>query len=180
MLFVLCWLIGFAVFSFQSLSRKSVDNIHTSDAIIVLTGGLNRIDEALGLFAQGKANTLFISGVHPDVQNSDIFERWHGDTALPPCCLVLGKKSTTTVENAKESQEWVRNNDIASIILVTSNYHMPRATLEFKAALPDVEITAYPIQQDNLDVGERRIWELLFEEYHKVMWRGLQLLFSFQ
>lgn len=176
LLLLLAWVLGFACFAFQSLATKKNDLELTADAIIVLTGGLNRIDEGLQLFATGKASHLFISGVHKDVKKSDIFERWQGDIALPPCCLELGRTATSTVENAEESQKWARDNDITSIILVTSNYHMARSLLEFRSALPDVEIIPYPIVQDNLEPNEKRIWWLLFVEYHKVLLRGLQIL----
>ena len=178
LLFLFLWLIGFAAFSFYALSTTKPEIEHTSDAIIVLTGGANRVEEGLALFATGKAGNLMISGVHPDVKKAEIFSQWHGDTALPPCCLTLGQTATTTYENAQESKHWVEEAEITSIILVTSNYHMPRAMLEFKAAIPDIEIRPYAIRQDNLDEREKRIWYSLFEEYHKVMLRWVQLIFS--
>jgi len=172
------WLSGFALFSIYSLSARPAHVDQTSDAIVVLTGGQNRIDQGLILFAQGKASHLFISGVHPDVRKSEIIARWGGETALPPCCISLGKTATTTVENASETAEWGFENDIHSIRLVTSNYHMPRAYLELSSAMKDVKILTHPIEQDDLDTGEKRIWHLLFSEYHKFLLRFVQLIFS--
>jgi len=145
---------------------------------VVLTGGQNRIDQGLILFAEGKASHLFISGVHPDVKTSEIKGRWAGETSLPPCCFSLGKDSSTTIENASETAAWAQDNDIESIRLVTSNYHMPRAKLELLATMPDVRIIAHPIEQDDLDTGEKRIWRLVFSEYHKYILRSIQLLFA--
>ena len=175
---VLVWLTGFAAFAFYALSAPIPELNRTSDAIIVLTGGTDRIEDGLELFATGKASHLFISGVHPDVKKAEILAKWSGETALPPCCWELGRTATTTYENAQESRDWARDNDITSIVLVTSNYHMPRAMLEFNAVLPDVDIVPYAIEQSDLDQKEKRIWFLLFEEYHKLLLRWLQLAFS--
>lgn len=172
------WLVGYVGFSVVSLSASPQKVNQTTDAIVVLTGGKNRVDEGLALFAAGKASHLFISGVHPDVTSREIKSRWNGATALPPCCLTLGKKATTTIENATETAEWVKENDIQSIRLVTSNYHMARARLELGAVMPDIEILKNPIEQDDLKTHEKRIWKLLFSEYHKFMLRRVQLLFA--
>lgn len=172
------WLAGFAVFSVVSLLGLPEKSARTTDAIVVLTGGQNRVDQGLILFAEGKASHLFISGVHKDVKKREITSRWAGETSLPPCCIALGKDATTTIENASETAEWAEENDIQSIRLVTSNYHMPRAKLELSKAMPEVEILANPIKQDDLDTAEKRIWHLLFSEYHKYLLRFMQLLFS--
>jgi len=172
------WAVGFAVFSISALIAAPQKPSETSDAIVVLTGGKNRVDHGLTLFAQGKASNLFISGVHPDVRKREITRRWTGDTALPPCCISLGKTATTTIENASETADWAAKQDVSSIRLVTSNYHMARAKLELSATMPDVDILSHPIQQDDLNTGEQRIWELLFSEYHKYLLRFVSLLFS--
>ena len=172
------WVIGLVVFAMVSLSASPQKPAQTTDAIVVLTGGQNRIDQGLILFAQGKASNLFISGVHPDVKKYDITKRWAGETSLPPCCISLGKHATSTIENASETAEWAAEHDIKSIRLVTSNYHMARAKLELSAAMPNVRIITNPIQQDDLDTSERRIWRLMFSEYHKFLLRYVQLLFT--
>ena len=172
------WVVGFAVFSISALIASPQKKDHTTDAIVVLTGGQNRVDQGLILFAEGKASHLFISGVHPDVKKREITKLWGGETSLPPCCISLGKKATTTTENAVETAEWASKNDIQSIRLVTSNYHMARAKLELSSTMPDVNIYTHPIKQDDLDTAEQRIWELLFSEYHKFLLRFMQLLFS--
>lgn len=175
---IVLWAIGFVGFSVSALLAKPQKIDQTADAIVVLTGGKNRVDQGLILFAEGKASNLFISGVHPDVKKREITRRWAGETSLPPCCISLGKTATTTIENASETAEWAQKNDISSIRLVTSNYHMARAKLELSATMPDMDILTHPIKQDDLDTGEQRIWELLFSEYHKFLLRSVQLLFA--
>lgn len=172
------WACGFVTFSMISLTSSPQDMNVTTDAIVIFTGGYNRVDQGLILFANGKASHLFISGVHPDVTQNDIKRRWAGETALPPCCLEVGKNANTTVENARETAAWAEKNDITSIRLVTSNYHMARAKLELSKAMKEVDIIPHPIVQDNLDTAERKIWDFLFSEYHKFLLRSVQLIFK--
>ena len=47
---------------------------------------------------------------------------------------------------------WDANaNGFHSLILVTSDFHMPRAMLELRAALPDAHITPYAVRTSELD-----------------------------
>ena len=56
------------------------------------------------------------------------------------CCVDLGYQALDTAGNARETRDWAREHNITrSLIVVTSNYHMPRALAELSAALPDVD-----------------------------------------
>ncbi len=168
------WALGFAMFSIQVVYSDIAEARQKMDAIIVLTGGPDRVNKGLELFAEGTAKNLFISGVHPSVKKREILAQWTGKT-LPRCCLILGQQATSTVENASESKAWAQNNKIESIILVTSNYHMPRALMEFRSALPDTFIIPHPIAQKDLKADGGRMWKLLLSEYHKLILRWVQL-----
>ncbi|MGH1397885.1 MAG: YdcF family protein [Alphaproteobacteria bacterium] len=174
----LLWLIGFAAFASYALNIQPDKTIKTSDAIIVLTGGTDRVDTGLTLFASGKAANLFISGVHKDTPKKDIIALWKGQTALPPCCFDIGQTATTTLENAAEITAWTTDKKIFDALLVTSNYHMPRAMMEMRAAMPTIHFTPHAITQTDLPTHEKRIWELLFSEYHKFLIRFFTLLVS--
>ena len=162
----LFWLAGFAVFSFYALNATLDERVKTSDAILVLTGGVGRVDAGLSLFASGKATHLFISGVHPETSKQDIVARWQGEFALPPCCLEIGQSATSTVQNASEIAGWIADKPVHDVILVTSNYHMPRAMQEMRHSMPDIRFKPYPIAQSDLPEAEKRLWTLLFSEYH--------------
>lgn len=172
---LIAWGLGFIMFTVGVMHDKPQHVNQTIDAIVVLTGGSNRIEAGLELFAAGKASNLFISGVHPDVKKGDIVAQWKGDVALPPCCLILGKEATTTAENAQEVKEWGAVNDVTSILLVTSHYHMPRALIEFNDAMPDVFVVTRPTQQDDFKISDKNSLNLLFSEYHKSILRWVQL-----
>lgn len=173
--FLVIWGMGFAMFSLRVVYSDKDEARQRMDAIIVLTGGADRIEAGLELFAAGHAKNLFISGVHPSVKKHEITAQWHGNKLLPKCCLILGQQAKTTVENASESREWAQKNNVTSTILVTSNYHMPRALMEFNAALPDTFILSHPIAQEDLKPNDKHLWKLMFSEYHKLLLRWVQL-----
>ncbi|MCC6598286.1 MAG: YdcF family protein [Alphaproteobacteria bacterium] len=171
------WAIGFAAFAAFAITAPPRAPEQTTDAIVVLTGGDNRIQEGLSLFAHRKARHLFISGVHKDVTKNDLTNLWQSETPLPPCCLTLGYKATSTEQNAEETSDWIREQKFTSIRLVTGNYHMARSLMELHHALPGVEIYIHPVQQADLDIKNQRFWSLLLLEYHKTLYRAAQLLF---
>jgi uncharacterized SAM-binding protein YcdF (DUF218 family) len=106
--FIPCtWLFGLAGFAGGVLLIKPEKPTAHSDAIIVLTGGKDRIETGLDLFAEGLAPELFITGVHDDVTQAEITARYTGAKPLPECCMVLGYEANSTTENAAETKEWV-------------------------------------------------------------------------
>lgn len=174
--FLIFWAAGFGVFTLATLLRAPQAVDETTDAIVVLTGGNGRIQEGMALFASGRASHLFISGVYKDVTRREIMGLWKGDHALPPCCVTLGYEATTTTQNAQETRAWIIKNKYSSIRLVTGDYHMARSMMELRHALPGVDIFRHPVRQDDLRFLSLRYWELMFSEYHKSLYRRVQLL----
>ena len=114
-----------------------------ADGIVALTGGPDRITVAYRLLDEGKGMRLLITGVHPDVTPISLKNIVPGDAEKFDCCVDLGRMAENTIGNAAETADWVRRNDYRSVILVTSTYHLPRARLELRRAMPTVEIVAY-------------------------------------
>lgn len=169
------WAMGYILFLIGvtfSIPQKPLDK---TDAIIVLTGGQNRINTGLDLLASGQADHLFISGVNPDVTIERIVRLWHPDFQFIPCCITLGYAASNTEGNARESSQWARDMDIHSIRLVTSNYHMPRAWLEFTHALPRREIITHPVRPVALPDGSRGHLRLSLREYNKTLLTWVRL-----
>mgnify|MGYP003298878124 CR=1 FL=1 len=73
------WLIGFCLFSISAIMTKYIP-LEKSDAIIVLTGGTDRIQEGLTLLQSDYADLLFISGVNKSVKESDILNNISPET----------------------------------------------------------------------------------------------------
>ncbi|HCR85949.1 MAG TPA: hypothetical protein DIV86_04655 [Alphaproteobacteria bacterium] len=147
-----------------------------TDAIIVLTGGSERMRHALYMLDKGAADKLFISGVNKEVKKHEIFAL-HKYSAKKFFKLqnkvFLGYSASDTIENAEEIKNWVRKNKINSFRLVTSNYHIKRAQIEISHLLPDVKII--PHQVLPINVRFDKWWEfensrrLIVTEYNKYL-----------
>jgi len=98
---------------------------------------------------------------------------------LVECCIELESISKDTYSNASETYKWTKKNDINNIILITSNYHMPRAILEFKNRMPNQKIFTYPITPKNHDIKNwlysSDTFSLIFFEYSKLLIASLRL-----
>lgn len=168
---VCTWLFGLVAFAGSVMIMTPEKPAEQADAIVVLTGGKNRIETGLELFSKKLAPNLFITGVHDDVTMEEITSRHPGRNPLPECCIILGYKAASTAENAAEAREWMVKKEIKTIRLVTSNYHMPRALLEFNDIMPDVTIIRNPIMQPDITPRDEYFWHMIFEEYHKTVFR---------
>lgn len=123
-----------------------------ADGMVVLTGGGGRVPVALELLKQKRASALLISGVHKGATEAQLSTAQGMDDAaskaLFACCVDLGYMAGSTIGNAEEAAQWAREKQFKSLIIVTANYHAPRARLEFAAAIPDVQLTYYPLARN--------------------------------
>lgn len=150
-----------------------------ADAIIVLTGGRDRIQCGIDLYRQGKGKLLLISGVHKDVRLQDLFpKKAFPDQERLKNVVFLDYEASNTVENAQRTRDWVLARGIQSVILVTADFHMRRSLLEFHQRLDNVRIYAYPVPDiiyERSSTGEEKMSKsmqdrkffLVLKEYHK-------------
>lgn len=174
---LICWLAGFAAFTFHIASMAERLN-KPADVIIVLTGGAGRIGRGLDLLARHEGAQVFITGVNSMVTMGDIMHMWRGnDPDLVTCCVTLGHQAHNTRQNAAEARKWITGvQGIRSARLVTSNYHMPRAMLEFRQALPGVKLIPSPVSYGKgVDHDKRNFWLLSFAEYNKTLLTWLRV-----
>jgi uncharacterized SAM-binding protein YcdF (DUF218 family) len=115
------------------------------DAIIVLTGGYQRIEQAVGLLRDGVGKRLLISGVNPATTRTQIRKMTQGSSDMFSCCVDMGYKAIDTIGNANEAASWIRDHGYSSIIVVTNNYHMHRSLHELHNASPQTQFIAYPV-----------------------------------
>jgi uncharacterized SAM-binding protein YcdF (DUF218 family) len=165
------WALGLAWFVAQAGRNGEVDPDHT-DAIVVLTGGSERLRAGFDLLARGLAERLLVSGVHRDVKLEELFALSPTDASLR-CCVDLGYAAVDTVGNAQEAADWMRAHGFHSLRLVTSNYHMPRSMLEFRAAMPGIEIRRQPVDPETVHLDRWWAWpgtaRLIVSEYNKFL-----------
>jgi len=119
-----------------------------ADGIVVLTGGASRVSDAMELLADGYGRRLLISGVHPASGASDISRSLSDNQSLLNCCVDLDRSAVNTRSNAAETRRWARERGFKSLIVVTSNYHMPRAIVELSHAMPDITLIQYAVVGD--------------------------------
>ncbi|HYZ33770.1 MAG TPA: YdcF family protein [Crenalkalicoccus sp.] len=144
-----------------------------TDGIAVLTGGAERVETGLRLLAAGRARLLLVSGAHPDATLGDLARRAGLDPAALTGRVTLGRAALGTRGNAEEIAAWARAHRLLSLRIVTAGYHMPRALLELRRALPEVALVPNPVQpaalRDAAVAGRLRTWSLLAGEYLKLI-----------
>jgi uncharacterized SAM-binding protein YcdF (DUF218 family) len=139
--------LGLAAFIAQ-FGRYEPGQAPHADGIVALTGGAERISEAVELLASGAAARLLVTGVNQSTTSHEIARLTPKFAELFSCCIDLGYAALNTAGNALETQRWARANDIKSLIVVTSAFHMPRALAEIGNALPGVRLLPYPVISD--------------------------------
>ncbi|MBN8522210.1 MAG: YdcF family protein [Alphaproteobacteria bacterium] len=167
------WGIGFIWFA-VSVATMTPPQTQAS-AIIVLTGGDNRIRTGIDLLLNDKGQNLFISGVNKQTRLGDLIALRPALAKKSTCCVTLGYAAENTKENAQETADWVRKNKVQSLLLVTSAYHMHRAKLEFNRHIGDIDITSYPVVTEGETWRTEKFWRLVFEEYSKTLLVWLNL-----
>jgi uncharacterized SAM-binding protein YcdF (DUF218 family) len=157
----------FVDFAYKTFSLRQRD-VQT-DAIVVLAGGRGRIEEGIRLYREGKGTLLFLIGVSPSVRKIDLFKERPSERRGDH--VFLEKVSRNTLENAIYARELILKHKVGSIKLITSRYHMKRATLLFRTMLPkDIAIFPYPVDSKNLKEewwSDESSFRLLFSEFYK-------------
>ena len=172
---VAIWASGLLAFAARVDRSTPAPDPQAADGIVALTGaGSNeRIGAAVELLADGKARRMLVSGVSREASREDIRVVSRAVRRLYDCCVDLGFDAANTLGNARETQEWARAMRFDSLIVVTADYHMPRAMLELRGAMPDKRLTPYPVATSVMNAG--RWWRtsgaarLMVTEYCKYL-----------
>lgn len=166
----LLWLCGFLWFG-QKINGYAEHSDEHTDAIVVLTGGRNRIAKAIGMLNNNMTEHLFISGVEKRTTMSDIARSLKTEI-INPDKIELGYKASNTIENAREIKEWLDKNNIKSVRLITSNYHTPRSLAELGAYHLPLKIIATPVYSEKVAKHWWQSWgtfKLIVGEYNKYL-----------
>jgi uncharacterized SAM-binding protein YcdF (DUF218 family) len=166
---LLLWSLGLAWFTIALPGPK--DGVRT-DGVVVLTGGTGRLARGINVLEKGWSRKMLVSGVDKAVRPAEFLEINHVPASLLKCCIELGKRATDTVSNADETANWVRRNNLRTIRLITSDWHMRRAKLELEQELSG-ETSIVP---DGVRTAPSLRTILL--EYHKFLLRRFSILFG--
>jgi uncharacterized SAM-binding protein YcdF (DUF218 family) len=166
------WAVGFVWF--MTIIPETVEDTTThTDAIVVLTGGSERLPVGLALLEEGLADRLFVSGVYSGVDVATILDLNAQAPTTLACCIDLGHEASHTVGNARETAIWMAAGHRHSLRLVTANYHMPRSLVLFHRMMPGVVIVPHPVFPDTVRIAtwwrHPRSLVLLADEYTKYL-----------
>ncbi|MFC0387991.1 YdcF family protein [Muricoccus vinaceus] len=113
--------------------------------IAVLTGGPERVETGLALLLARPEERLIVSGVGAEAALPDLARLAGLDPATLAARTALGHEATSTRGNAREVAAWARAGGIRQITVVTAGFHMPRALLELRRAMPEVALRPHPV-----------------------------------
>lgn len=139
----------------DSKPSASKQDCGKTDAIVAISGGDTsaRTAQAIDLYRNGWADLLVFSGAAQDKtgpSNAEAMKRQAVAAGVPSASILIDETSETTKQNAVNTTDLFENNDIRSVILVTSAYHQRRAGLEFgQRAGTAIRIVNHPVASDN-------------------------------
>ena len=173
----LIWFAGLLAFAGRVQQSTPPRPPEVAEGIVALTGpnSNERIAAALGLLQDGMGRRLLISGVNPGATREDIRNVSKPARRLYDCCVDLGFTAADTVGNARETADWARSMRFRSLIIVTADYHMPRAMLELRAVMREPQFTLQTYATPTPALKARSWWRspraarLMVMEYSKYL-----------
>ncbi|HEY5278978.1 MAG TPA: YdcF family protein [Pseudolabrys sp.] len=169
---------GFFWFAWQ-IQTEETPLDRNADGIVVLTGAAARIPDAIELLAAEHGKRLLITGVHRDTRAREIARLTPLYSKFFTCCIDLDRSALNTFGNALETKRWAVEHNFNSLIVVTSNWHMPRAMAEMRHQLPQTTLVPYPVISDK--VRSESWWtntetlRLLVGEYFKFLFAHVRM-----
>lgn len=131
------WFAGLLAFAHRVQTQTPNRIPVPAQGIVVLTGANSneRLAAGMQLLEDGYGRRLLVSGVNRKASREDIRHVSRAVRRLYDCCVDLGFTAADTVGNARETAAWAQAMRYRSLIIVTADYHMPRAMLELNAVL---------------------------------------------
>jgi uncharacterized SAM-binding protein YcdF (DUF218 family)/glycosyltransferase involved in cell wall biosynthesis len=137
---------------------RVADPPRQADAIVVFAGGVGesgtagggyqeRVRYAVDLYQAGYAPRLiFSSGFVFAFREAEVMRDLAESLGVPAQAIVLEKQASSTFENVVFVRD-ILQRDASRVLLVSSPYHMRRATLTWRKQAPDIEAVATPVAE---------------------------------
>lgn len=132
---VAVFVLGYLSLIFLGEYLTPSDTLTRSDAIVVLSGGPDRIQWGIKLYKDAWAPRLVLVGAALDKSgpsNAEAMRKIALREGVPDTAIFLEEDSTNTLENATLGKAVLDSFGAKSVILVTSPYHQRRAYETFK------------------------------------------------
>ncbi|MEM7290378.1 MAG: YdcF family protein [Pseudomonadota bacterium] len=153
--------------------RSEARNLEKADAVVVLTGAENRIKTGVALLKSNHGQRLLITGVGENTTRRAIARVTGEKNAFFGCCIDIDREAQNTIGNAEHTSNWVDQNGFERLIIVTSDYHMPRSLLLMKRQMPHIDLIPAPanVHYGPSDAGFSLKWlsPILLREFAKYM-----------
>ena len=129
----------------------------TADAIVVFAGGVGesgragqgyeeRVQHAANLYKQGYATHLiFSSGYTFAIQEANVMRALAISLGVPESAILLEHEAADTVQNVALTHRILQEHGWRTILLVSSPYHILRASLVWRKQAPDIRVISTPI-----------------------------------
>ncbi|MFG6147835.1 YdcF family protein [Halobacillus sp. B23F22_1] len=140
-----------------------------SDAIIVLSGNEGRLEHAIELYEDDLADTIILSNsTEKGTKPEEAIE-----LGVKEAHIIEEKKASSTYDNAVYSRELMKEHELESAIVVTSNYHSRRSKFTFERVFVEEEIelsfSTAPSYYDPDDGLTKREAQTVFSEWVKLI-----------
>jgi uncharacterized SAM-binding protein YcdF (DUF218 family) len=138
-----------------------------ADAIVVFAGGVGesgeagvgvpeRVGQAVALYRSGYAPAIiFSSGYVFTLREAENMKAIAIDNGVPASAIVLEEAAANTYENVRNSTAIARSKGWSRVLLVSSPYHMLRATRTWHKVAPDIAVTPTPPNESQFYLHER-------------------------
>jgi uncharacterized SAM-binding protein YcdF (DUF218 family)/glycosyltransferase involved in cell wall biosynthesis len=157
-----------------------------ADAIVVFFGGVGetgkagggapeRLNEAVALYRGGYSKYLVLSsGYVYSFKEAEGMRDLAVAQGVPAGSIVLEERATNTHQNVTYVNDILRDHKWRSILLVSSPYHMRRATMTWKKLAPEVSVTPTPPPRSQFYAHDSR--GASFEQVRGILYEYLAIL----
>jgi uncharacterized SAM-binding protein YcdF (DUF218 family) len=145
------------------------NSLQPADAVLVFAGNINRIETGYKIVNEGYADSLIVSPEVPE-KIAEYNKRFNlRQTAI----TIIEDHAMTTFENALYTDKLVEAYNFRNVILVTSDFHMPRSYFIMRLLTgPGVRIQRYSVYKINESDSS---WERLIQKWRLLMFEMIQL-----
>ena len=145
------------------------NSLQPADAVVVFAGNLSRIEAGYKIVNEGYADSLIVS---PEV-SENIAEYNKRFNLRQTAITIIEDHAMSTFENALYTDKLVEAYNFRNIILVTSDFHMPRSYFIMRLLTsPGVRIQRYSVYKINESDSS---WQRLIQKWRLLMFEMIQL-----
>lgn len=136
------------------------DSLERADVIVVLSGAVIwRAQKGVALFKAGYADKILLTGGYANdyflhlmgerMTEAEMTGRLVARLGVPPSAIVIIKGGTGTWEEAEYIRQYVRDDHVRKVILVTSHSHSRRARWVFRKVLHPEGVKVMVVEADH-------------------------------